>query len=285
MNTDADTLRIVGVDTPSMDPVNIQTGQIQQRTDHTQPPTPQPLTQTHTSQVFKPRHGLPNGRAVVGALLVIAATVGSFTLSNRDNTAISEQSYLIATKPIASGSKVTASNIAFSEMVLPSNVSENAVSAAATDFDATGATAIHDIHAGDIVLKRNLVTSTQIDNDPSRNIHELALPVSYSRIVGRTDVGDRVTVLVTLHDDDDTITIVAAEDVPVIAWTNDNRISGEGVLTVATADAQSTMELAHLAHEGTVTVVRTTQAIADQYPRYVATSSLTASNSNSSESS
>ena len=268
----------MNANTTNTDAVNIQTNQ-------TPTSKSQPLTQTTTSQVFKPRNGLPNGRAVVGALLVIAATVGSFTLSSRTNPAISEQSYLIATEPIEHGSKVTKSNVAFSEMVLPSNVSENAVSAASTDFDATGATVIHDMQTGDIVLKRNLVTSTQIDNNPSRNIHELALPVSYNRIVGRTDVGDHVTVLVTLHDDDDTITMVAAEDVPVIAWSNDNRVSSEGVLTVATTNPNAAMALAHLAHEGTVTVVRTTQAIADQYPRYVATSELTASSSNSLESS
>ena len=53
-----------------------------------------------------PRRSLPSGRAVVGALLVTVAAVGSFVVATAGEST-PDVSYLVAARPIDAGESVT----------------------------------------------------------------------------------------------------------------------------------------------------------------------------------
>ena len=221
-------------------------------------------------RAIKPRRGLPSGRAVVGALLITVASVGAFTLANSDD-GIPGTSYLVATRPLEAGAQVSSDDLALKPMMLPYEVAANAVASAA---DVEGAIATRDLVAGDVISARDLIAAATAGGVPVGAVHELAMPVSKDRIASRIANGDRVTVLITLHHDDEHATVVGAEDVLVLRWSTDGSGSSDGVLTLALGDAMTAMGLAHLVRQGHVTVVRTTRAIDEEYPGRLSTEEL-----------
>ena len=221
-------------------------------------------------KIFSPRRGLPSGRAVVGALLVTVAAVGAFVMA-RSNDGIPDTSYLVAVRSVEAGTQITSEDIALTPMILPLETAANALSSA---IGVDGATATSDLAAGDLIRERDLISAPDVDGVAMGAIHELALPVDRNRIASRVTPGDRVTVLTTLSHGDTTATVVAAEDTMVLQWSGDGVVSGSGVLTLAMDDADTAMSLAHLARQGSVTVVRTTRAVDDPYPWYMSTEDL-----------
>ena len=222
---------------------------------------------------LRPRRRLPSGRAVVGALMVTVAGVGAFTLADRGSGDPGEL-YLVASEPIEQGAAVSLGDLALAPMLLPAVVAANAVSSA---DGLEGSIAVRDLVAGDLITAGDLIAAPSADGAAVGAIHEMSMPVEHDRISDRTAAGDRVTVLATLDASDDPFTIVAAEDVRVLGWSGGSEsASSRGVLKLALDDAASAMSLAHLSRRGSVTVIRTTRAVTDAYPAYVATSGLIA---------
>lgn len=219
-------------------------------------------TPNSVRRTIRPRRGLPNGRAVVGALLVTVAAVGTFAAAGRGESG-PDTAFLVITRPVEAGTPVSLDDLAFQPMDLSPAAAANAVSSATR---VEGATAIHTLIPGDLLSVNDLVAGPSIEGEPLGAIHELALPVARDRVPARTGAGDRVTVLATLRLDDRPVTLVAVEDALVIGWTTDVSASATGVLTLALDDADTVTGLAHLALEGQVTVVRSTRAIDDEYP-------------------
>ena len=221
-------------------------------------------TPTSTDRTIQPRRGLPSGRAVAGALLVTVAAVGAFAAASRAGDGPSHQ-YLVLTRRVEAGTPIGSADVRLEPMQLPPASAANAAESLAA---VAGATATHDLAAGDVLSVHDLVPAPSIDGKPLGAIHELALAVPHERIAARTATGDRVTVLATLTDRDGSVTVVAVEDATVLGWTAAEGLSGDGVLTLALHSADRVGTLAHLALLGDITVVRTTRAIADEYPAY-----------------
>ena len=219
-------------------------------------------TPTSAERTIRPRRGLPNGRAVVGALLVTVAAVGAFAAAGRGDQGPGT-SYLVIARPVEAGTPVSLEDLALQPMELSPAAAANALESPA---GVEGATAVHHLAPGDLLSVNDIVPGPTIDGEPLGAIHELSLPVPRDRIAPRTSAGDRVTVLATLRLDDKPVTVVAVEDALVLEWATEGGSSGSGVLTLALDDAGTVAGLAHLALQGDVTVARTTRAIGDEYP-------------------
>ncbi len=221
-----------------------------------------------TTRTFRPRRGLPNGRAVVGALLVTVAAVGTFFVTSRSGDEV-DPSYAVVARRVQSGTQLQAEDVRLEPMRLAPASAALAVQSL-TEVEA--ATARRDLEVGQLLSRHDLIAASAIEGEPVGAVHELALAVPRERIAARTAVGDRVTVLITLSGDlaggDRPVTVVAVEDALVLGWATSDSLSGSSVLTLALEDAGSTGGLAHMALLGEVTVVRTTQAVRDEYPAY-----------------
>lgn len=223
---------------------------------------------------LRPRRRLPSGRAVVGALMVTVAGVGAFTLAGRGGGDPGEL-YLVASEPVEQGAAVGSGDLALAPMLLPAAVAANAVTSA---DGLEGSIAVRDLVAGDLIAADDFIAAPRAEGTAVGAVHEMSMPVERDRISDRVAAGDRVTVLATVDSSDDPLTVVAAEDALVLRWSGGSETaSSRGVLTLALDDASSAMSLAHLSRRGAVTVIRTTRAVSDAYPAYVAMSGLIAS--------
>ena len=215
-------------------------------------------------RTIKPRRGLPSGRAVVGALLVTVAAVGSFAAASRGESGL-DDSYLVITRRVDAGTPVRSDDLQLVLMQLPPVAAANALRSTAS---VEGATAIHDLTAGDLLSVNDFVPAPHVEGETVGAVHEFALPVPHDRIAASTTAGDRVTVLATLRIHDELATVVAVEDALVLGWYTDDGLSRTGVLTLALEEADTVTGLAHMAVDGEITAVRTTRAIDDEYPDY-----------------
>ena len=68
-------------------------------------------------RTIKPRRGLPSGRAVVGALLVTVAAVGSFAAASRSDNG-PDDSYLVITRRVDAGTPVRSEYLQLEPMQL-----------------------------------------------------------------------------------------------------------------------------------------------------------------------
>ena len=212
-----------------------------------------------------PRRSLPSGRAVVGALLVTVAAVGSFVAATAGGST-PDTSYLIAARPIDAGELLSVADFDIVPIDLPDMVAAMTVSSA-RNID--GATLLRDLRSGELVSTSDVLAASQAGDDVLIAMHELTFPVQRNRASQSLVPGDRVTILATMPSDDGSTTFVAVEDAIVVGWATGGEgigASGVGVLTLALGEPGIVMELAHMAHEGEITVVRTTRAMGDLYP-------------------
>ena len=211
------------------------------------------------------RRALPSGRAVVGALLVTVAAIGSFVIAT-GGSPTPDTSYLVTARSIHAGEPVTTDDFVLLPIELPVEVAATAISGTA---GLDGATALDNLRVGELVSTRDLLAAADGADGTNLATHELTLPVPRDRTGQSLVPGDRVTVLASLSTGDGSISVVAVEDALVVAWETGGEgigASGTAALTLALTEPATVMELAHLAHEGDLTVVRTTRAMSDVYP-------------------
>jgi len=219
----------------------------------------------HDLRTISPRRGLPNGRALLGALLISVAAVGAYATATRGSGAPTTR-YLVVTSTVAAGRPVGLDDVAFESMDIPAIV---AGSALVSTVGLDGATALRDLRPGEILSVDDLLAAPVLDGAPIGAVHELSFPVPLDRTPANLVSGDRVTVLSTLRVADTPTTVVALEDAVVVSF--DSRSdqlgsTGVGVLTLAIPDADTVVSTAHLAQQGDLTIVRSTRAIDDTYP-------------------
>ncbi len=211
------------------------------------------------------RRALPNGRSIVGALLVTSAAVGAFLVAGTDRSD-PRTDYLVLTSDIAVGDSLTRADVVADPLDLGTTVAATAVAGTA---DVGGAVALRDLRAGELLVNDDVLARVDVGNDTVGPIHELTIPVPLDRSPAALFAGDRVTVLATATLADELITHVAAEDLLVLRFdTGADRIGGaaQGVLTLAVDDPGTVLSVAHSAQQGDMTVVRTTRALGDTYP-------------------
>ncbi len=233
--------------------------------------TAEPTTQGRgPTRVIVPRRALPNGRAIVGALLVTLATIASFAVATSGEDG-PETQYLVVSTPIAAGDTVSLRAVTAEPMELSPTLITSALT---TTAGLEGATALRDLRAGELLNADDLIAAHSIDGDVITNVHEITFSVPLDRTPPGIRRGDRVTILGTSAD----VTSVAVEDALVLSIdTQPDQIgsSGNGALTLAIDDAETVMAIAHVTQTAEITVVRSTRALADTYPPVLGTDQAT----------
>ena len=215
------------------------------------------------------RRSLPNGRALVGALLVTVAAVGAFVFASGGDSGPGTE-YLVLLRDIDAGDSISATDVAFEPMTLSPQLADIAFESASTGSASApdGATALRFLHAGGLLLAPDLRGAAQIDNTDTTNFHELTLPVPLDRTPELLTRGDRVTILA--YDSRNEDTWVAFEDALVLAFNafgDSIGASSEGRLTLGLSDSGRVLRGTHLSFLE-LTVVLTTRASDDYFPEH-----------------
>ena len=224
----------------------------------TPPSLPRDHDRRRPGRLLARRRGLPNGRAVLGGLLVTVAAVGTFAVaSSRDDA--DRARYVVVARAVAPGARLTAADLALRPLALDADVASQSF----TDPAAiTGAVALGPLGAGQLLPRAGvaLPSAGAADLPPS---HELTIPVPIDRLPAGVRRGETVAVLATYGSGSEARTVVTVQQARVLAIGD----AGDGVatrgtarLTVALADPTDVVETAHAAQVAELTIVRATLA-------------------------
>jgi hypothetical protein len=224
--------------------------------------SPDSNTGARSSRSFAPRRALPNGRAVIGALLVTIAATGTFAVATADDGR-PDREYLVVVDDIKAGAAIDLDDVAFEAMHLSPAAASNALQ---TTRGLEGATALSQLHSGAILDVRDLNGAAFVDGLAITGIHELTIPVPLERAPAELRPGDRVAVLA--YSASDAVLHTAIEDALVLAF----EVGGVGIGT--TGDARLTLALGRAGDVTALTrwsyqpltVVLTTRALDHVYP-------------------
>ena len=212
-----------------------------------------PLAARATSeQTVRPRRPLPGGRAVVGALLVVLAAVGTF-VAYLEGTGPPETRFLVAEADLRPGQVLTADDVESSfravAVELPPEQATRALAAASAD-QLVGATVLAPVVVDDLVS----ASSFARPGDAGPGV-SLSFPIAAERaFAGRVVAGEQVDLLVTLGD----ATRVVARQVRVadVVGGGDGIGAGSLVLTVLLPDLATAQEVLSAADNGRVALTR-----------------------------
>lgn len=204
------------------------------------------------ARALRRRRALPGGRAVVGGLLVAASGVGLFAATNRSESGPSE-SYIVAARALAAGSRLTPSDLARQPIDLPPSVRARA-------FDdpgvLDGATLLAPLAAGELIQASGVVAK-----ETDSQTRELTLTVERGRVAAGLNGGERVDLLATYGTGDDAYTLVVARGVLVVSVDRGRGGLGEAaptVLTVGLDRPDEAMALTHASQVAKITPLRST---------------------------
>lgn len=229
-------------------------------------PAASPGDAEQPARSFAPRRALPNGRAVIGALLVATAAVGTFAIAGHDTDDPGTE-YLVLVDDIEPGETLAPADVRLESMVLPPGLAANALR---SPEGLTGATALAHLRGGTVLDGRDLRGAPSIDGSTVAGAHEVTIPIVPERAPTGLRRGDRVTLLAYSTADETLHT--AIEDALVLGLEADAAgigASGGSRLTLAVDDADAVAAVVRWSFQP-LTVVLTTRAIDDVYPRRLA---------------
>ena len=217
------------------------------------------------------RTGLPTGRAVFGALLVIVAAVGTFALATgRDDGPHTR--YAVLVREVSPGARLKSSDLELRTMVLDEGVRARAF----TDIDSlVGAVALTPLAEDVLVQSSQIVPAPRAGDADIATTHEFSLPVPRDRTPPALHRGEGVTVLATYGSGSEASTLVTVHNAIVLAYDTDSDTVGgrdSGRLTLAMSDPNALMATAHAAQVADITIVRSTRAeekLPDRYQHTV----------------
>ncbi len=204
---------------------------------------------------------LPGRRATIGGLLVAAAMVGSFALSNRAAEAPA-LAVVVASSQIAPGDELSAGDLQVEHVDLPPSVAERTFGSVA---ELVGAVALAPVGPGELVQSASVLTLGEGSQspDPQGVGYEYSFAVDADRALGGAlEPGEVVDVVATMGSGDGAYSSVVAHDAVVLAVSmgGGGLVAASTTLTLGLASAQEVLELAHAREEGAVSVVRATRA-------------------------
>lgn len=195
------------------------------------------------------RRALPGSRAVLGALLVTAAAVGTF-LAYTGATAGPSDAVVVAARSLRIGEVLDADDLRLVRVDLPEGTRDGA-------FDAIEALDGH-VVLGPVAQGELVQRAAVTDDAVVPAAHEVALTLPRTHLAaGRLQPGDLVDVFVT--DDVGTRSVVRAARVVEIDRPDGSLTSGrEQILVVAVTSDDDVAAVVHALRTGEVTVVRST---------------------------
>lgn len=217
-----------------------------------------PVDDTPPRRPSPRRRAGPNGRALLGALLVTVAAVGAFALA-RSGSAPPTTRYAVAVRAVAPGERLAAGDLELRAMELPEGVRRLSFTDPAR---LVGAVALGPLAADQLVQSPTVA----LDADARTAIgprHEVTFPVARDRAPAALRRGERVAVLATFGTGSDARTVVSVPDAVVLAF----EAEGEGIgargtarLTLGLPDAGLVLDAVHATQVAEVSVVRATLA-------------------------
>ena len=216
-------------------------------------------------RVIAPMRGLPNGRAVLGGLLVSLAALGSYLVAQGggdDQLA----SYVVAGRDLAPGAALSQADLQLVSLDLPPDQARGTF---ATVASLTGAVMRGPLQAGAVVTASAVDrpasgAATDTSGAPAQTTpayRELALDLPAARAVGGDlRPGDRVDVVATA----DAASHVLVQQALVVGADGGNDGSplggSEVSVTLALPDAAAALAVAHGAAAAELTLLRSTRA-------------------------
>ena len=207
--------------------------------------------------VIPRRRAVPGGRAVVGALLVAVAAVGTFAAAS-GATSDPRKPYVVARGDLVVGQRLSRGDLAFARMDLPG------YSRAFEDMaELEGALVVGPVGRGELVQRSAVRLGPAAGGSGSGSAaashRQVSVAIDPARAVaGSLQAGEFVDVLATYGGSSDGQTVVVARGVRVVSARDRGGLAGGEslvvVLDVPSADAA--LALAHAVHAGEVTVVR-----------------------------
>ena len=195
---------------------------------------------------------LPSGRALVGAFLVAAATLGIFLAWSGAERGPST-SYLVAARDLPIGTKLSPADLRAVPMELPAALAASSAFGDPAELD--GVEVINPIRAGELVQGSSLVGSDAAPTDL-----EISFAVERDRAVGgRLKAGEHVDLLATFGTGADTYTTTVLQGARIldIASSSDALGStGPITITLAVSDADEARAVAHAVNVAELTLVR-----------------------------
>lgn len=219
------------------------------------------------TRILRRTRPLPNGRAVVGALLIAVAGVGAFATAQRADADPATR-YVVVTRAVAPGARLGADDLALRAMTLDPTVAEHAY------LDPTrlvGSVTLAPLAAGQLLQRAELAPATTVDGTALAPGHELTIPVPTGRMPVGLRRGEAVAVLATYGTGNDARTVVTVQRATVLAVGDPGdslTARGSATLTLALPAPEAVLETAHAAQVADLTIVRATQADADLPPTY-----------------
>jgi hypothetical protein len=226
------------------------------RTLPTPPPAP-PASAGRGARTIARRPGLPGGRAVVGALLVVTAGVGTFTFGGRGDDGPSTR-FPVLVHRIEPGEPITEDDVAWRPMDLDPDVAARSF---VEGSDLAGALALVPMSGGELLQRGDVATGDAAAPTPA----QLTIPVPVERTPPDLRRGERITLLATYGSGDSSTTVNTVHAATVLAYDTDGESLGSrdrGRLTLALDDPNALIAAAHAAQVAELTVVRTTGAAA-----------------------
>jgi hypothetical protein len=219
------------------------------------PPSPTPVLPR-----LARRRGLPSGRAVLGAVLVVTAGIGTFATASARHEA-DRARYVVVTRSVAPGSRLVASDLALRPLGLDADTAPQAFRDPAA---LVGAVALGPLGAGQVLPR----AAVALPGDAGRELpptNELTVAVPAERLPPGLRRGETVAVLATTGTGGDARTLVTVQGARVLGvGETDATVAGRGTarLTLALPDPADVLETAHAAHTAELSIVRTTFAAA-----------------------
>jgi Flp pilus assembly protein CpaB len=206
------------------------------------------------------RRSLPGSRAVVGGLLVAAAAVGLFSVASKAGSHPGH-AYVVAARSLAAGTRLQAQDVATEDMAL-------SPAARARAFDdpgvLVGATVLTSLEPGELVQASAVVAKAG-----EAGSREMSFTVERGHLSPAINAGETIDVVATYGTGNDAYTVGVAGGVLVVGLERGRGGLGETgpvLVTVAVADGNQAIALAHAAQAGKLTVIRTTGVPGDGGP-------------------
>ncbi len=217
-----------------------------------------PAAGSARTRVLHRRHALPNGRAVLGAVLLTVAGVGTFAVASSHGDTDTTR-YVVVTRAVAPGATLGAGDVT----LRPLSLDVDTAAQAFTDTDAlTGAVALGPLGPGQLLPRAGVALRSAGGADLAPG-HELTITLPASRLPVGLRRGENVAVLATYGSGTDARTVVTVQGARVLGVGE----AGESLverstarLTLALPDAPVVLETAHAAQVAELTVVRSTFA-------------------------
>lgn len=210
-----------------------------------------PVAGANGGRPLQRRRPLPGGRAVVGGFLVALAAVGIFT-AYTTATADQREEYLVASRDLTLGHRLTEADLAPMPMELPHDLQGRSYQDPSL---LVGAVVIGPVAKGELLQASDVVAR------PGSAVgRELSFPIESARAVdGQLKRGELVDVLASYGTGTDAYTVMVMRGARVVDRSRPDRSLGgdaDEVVTLAVPSRADALAMAHAVNAGAVTLVR-----------------------------